>query len=99
MKATGATNKHIKAIVTSESIFICISSWCLSIITGVFATIIGSYILGDATIKLPLQLSAEYFILPYAIWLVLTVIVGYTASKKAAKRAAGYSIKEVLTFE
>lgn len=99
MKATGATNKHIKAIVTSESIFICLSSWCLSIIIGVLVTFLGSYVLGYATIKLPLQLSAAYFILPYAIWLVLTVIVGYTASKKAAKRAASYSIKEALTFE
>lgn len=99
MKAMGATKKQIRRIVTAESTFIASTSWIISIGTGIPVTLIGAYFLGKVTIKLPILPGANYFILPYFIWLAVTLFVGYSASKKSAKRASEYSIKEALSFE
>ncbi|MCX8128851.1 MAG: FtsX-like permease family protein [Clostridia bacterium] len=99
MKAMGATKLQIRRVVTAESIFICILSWLISILVGIPAGIMGAYVFGYIIIDTPLNIDFTSFIVPFMIWLVLTVTTGYFSSRTAARRASSLSIKDTLAYE
>ena len=99
MKSIGASGKQIIHINTSESIFISLMSWFVSIVIGIPLSMLSASIFGQITLKFPLSVDITDFLIPYLIWLVLTFVVGYQASKNVAKKASRLSIKETLAFE
>lgn len=99
MKSIGDFGKQIIHIITSESIFISLMSWFVSIIIGIPVSILAASIFGQITLKFPLSVNVTDFLIPYLIWLVLTFVVGYQASKSVAKKASHLSIKKTLAFE
>lgn len=99
MKAMGAAKKQIAKIVTSESILIALISWIVSVLLGIPLGILGVYVFGNIILETPLQFSVVSLFASYVIWLVLTIAVGYFASRACAKRAANMSVKDSLVFE
>lgn len=99
MKAIGTNRKQIMRIITSESIFIALVSWLIAGLVGLVFSIAGVSVFSNNILNTPLSFKTLPFISSYAIWLVLIFIVGYLASRHAAKRAAKMSIKNALSFE
>lgn len=99
MKAMGAAKKQIIGIITSESILIALISWLVSVVLGIPLSILGVHIFGNYILETSLQFSVLSLITSFAIWLVLTVIVGRCASRSCAKSAANMSVKDCLIME
>jgi putative ABC transport system permease protein len=98
LKAMGASKKQIKRMVITESIFICIVSWIISIVLGILlgafiASAMGYVLIGTA---LNVDYISSYF--PVLVWLVLTVLIGYKSSRASAKKAGKMTIKDAFTF-
>ncbi|MCX7711951.1 MAG: FtsX-like permease family protein [Clostridia bacterium] len=99
MKAMGASPKQIRRIVTAESVFIAVSSWIASIVIGIPTGALGAYVMGNLTIRMPLNINYSSFFSSCVFWLVLILMIGYYASRTASKRASKMCIKETLAFE
>jgi hypothetical protein len=54
---------------------------------------------GNNILNTPLTFSVPPLLAAYGLWLLLTLFVGYRASRSSAKHAALMSIKETLAFE
>ncbi len=99
MKAMGANKKQITNIITSESILISLISWTASILLGIPLGILSVYIFGNIILETPLQFSVVSLLTSYAIWLLLTFVVRYYASRSCAKRISNMSVRDSLAFE
>lgn len=99
MKAIGASRKQIKRIVTAESVFICFVSWGLSIILGILFGNLMAYGVGNLMFHTSLNVDYSRSYIPITVWLVLSFILGYAASRTAAKRAAAMTVKNALVFD
>jgi putative ABC transport system permease protein len=99
MKAMGAAKKQIAGIVTSESVLIALTSWCMAVLLGIPLGVFSVYAFGDQILDTPLTFSVLPLLAAYGIWLALTLFVGYRASRSCAKRAADMSIRDTLAFE
>lgn len=98
MKSMGATSKQIMRIITSESILIALTGWCGAVMLGTPLGLAGVYVFGHIILKTPLQFSFSALFTAYMIWFLLTIAVGYSASRSCAKRAARISIKRSLEY-
>ena len=99
MKAMGASQKQVRKIITSESIFISLISWGIAILLGIPFGIFSVYIFGNMVLETPLNFNVISLIASYAIWLLLTFAIGYYASKACAKRAGRINVKAGLAFD
>lgn len=96
MKAMGADKKQIIKIITSESIFVGLSSWVISALLAIPSIIIGLSYFGATTLETSIMLSWGAVIAGYLIWLVLILLIGKQASKRSALLAANMTIKTTL---
>jgi len=99
MKAMGASKKQITKIITSESIFIALISWGIAVFLGVPLGIFSVSTFGNMILETPLQFSFPSLFASYGIWFVLTLAIGYFASRSCAKRASKMSVRNSLVFE
>jgi putative ABC transport system permease protein len=99
MKAMGAARKQIARIVTSESILIALTSWCVALVLGIPLGVWSVSAFGNKILDTPLTFSVLPLLAAYGIWLLLTLFVGHRASRSSAKHAANMSIRETLAFE
>lgn len=96
MKAMGADKKQIIKIITSESIFVGLSSWVISALLAIPSIIVGLSYFGATTLETSIMLSWGAVFAGYLIWLILILIVGKQASKRSALLAANMTIKATL---
>jgi len=99
MKAMGASKKQMIRIITSESIFVGLVSWCVAVLVGIPAVLFSLRLFGNMIIEAPLQFNPLLLLLSYATWFLFTLAIGYFASRSCAKRAAKMSVKNSLAFE
>ena len=99
MKAMGASKKQMIRIITSESIFVGLVSWCVAVLVGIPFVLFSLRMFGNMIIEAPLQFNMLLLLASYAIWLLFTLAIGYFASRSCAKRAAKMSVKSSLAFE
>lgn len=97
MKAIGASARKIRRIVTAESLYMGLISWLISIVIAVPFSIAGCAAFGAILIRTPLDLAITP--VPFIIWLLLTIVFGYLASRNAARTAVKMSIKDSLSYE
>lgn len=84
MKSMGATSKQIIRIITAESILIALTGWCCAVMLGTPLGFPGVYVFGNFILKTPLQFSFSALFAAYMIWFLLTIAVGYSASRSCA---------------
>lgn len=99
MKAMGASKRQIRRIVTAESIFVSLISWVISVVIGILAGTLVSVVVGNMMVNTSLDVNYAKSYLPVLLWFVVTLWLGYYASRRASKRAARMSVKETLNFE
>jgi putative ABC transport system permease protein len=99
MKAMGAVKKQITKIITAESIFIGLISWDVAVLLGIPAGLFSVYYFGNMILDTPLRFNIVSLLVSYAVWFLLTLAIGYFASRACAKRAAGMSVRDSLAFE
>jgi len=99
MKAMGASKKQMIRIITSESIFVSLVSWGVSVLIGIPSILFSLRFFGNMILEVPLGLNIVLLFASYAIWLFFTLAIGYFASRSCAKRAAKMSVKSSLAFE
>lgn len=99
MKAMGASHRQINRIVTSESIFISVISWLISVIIGIPLSVAGIFIFGNRIINTPLNTDVSSFAAAFMIWFVLILGIGYLASRSAAKQAVKRKVGLCLKSE
>lgn len=99
MKAMGAAKHQIAKTVTAESILISLISWMVSLPLGIPLSILGVFIFGDIILNTPLQFNVFALFAAYVIWLLLTFVIGYRASRACAKHAAQMRLRDSLSFE
>ncbi|MCE1252534.1 MAG: FtsX-like permease family protein [Anaerolineae bacterium] len=97
MRAIGATDRDIAALVLVESLLIGVISWILGIILALPISYLLDVAVGLAFIQSPLQFvfSANGCI----IWLVGMLIIAAVASLLPARNASRLTIREVLAYE
>lgn len=98
MKAFGTDKKQIIRIITSESMFVSISSWILAAILSIPSIIVGHYYFSATTLEVPITLNIISVFISYVVWLMLVLLVGKQASKQAALKAANMTVKDSLLF-
>lgn len=96
MKAMGADKKQITKIVTFEGQMIALISWGVSVILGIPLGIVSVMIFGNKILEIPLQFNVPSLLISYLIWLALTLVIGYYASRGCAKSASQMSIRDSL---
>lgn len=96
MKAIGSSKKQIIKIITSESKFIAAVSWCISLLLGLPAVFIGLLYFSANILEAPIVLNPAALVIAYGAWLLMTLLIGYGASKGSAKRAAKMTVKDSL---
>ena len=99
MKAMGAGKRQIAQIITAESIFIALVSWGIAILLGLPFGVFSVHTFGNFILETPLQFSFTALLYSYIIWFLLTLAIGYLASRSCAKQAARMSIKDSLLYE
>lgn len=99
MKAMGASEKQLTKIISAESIFIALISWGVAVVLGIPLGLLSVDIFGAFVLDTPLRFNALSLLASYAAWLLLTLIIGYLASRACAKRAARMSIRSSLAYE
>jgi len=99
LKAIGANSKQVFSIITAESNFTCLFSFGICLALGIPFTLLATQVIGVSILQIPLAFSPFVIVAALGIWLVVTFIVGRLASGKAAKRAAGMTVKKALAVE
>ena len=97
MRAIGASDGDIQAIVIVEGMVVGLFSWALSILVSIPATGALTYGVGTATLggPLPPVLDPAGFLL----WLVFTLVLTLVSSALPARRASRLTVKDILAYE
>ena len=96
MKAMGSSKKQIFKIITSESKFIAVVSWCVSLLLGLPAVFIGLLYFSANILEAPIVLNPVALVIAYGAWFLMILLIGSGASKRSAKRAAKMTVKDSL---
>lgn len=99
MKSFGASRKQIIKLITTESSFITLFSWCLSAILSIPTILLAINFFSQNTLKAPIQVSLFNLTISNLIWLFIVLIIGRRASKKPAKKASIMIIKTCLNTD
>lgn len=97
MRAIGASNGDIQAIVITEGMVIGIISWAISIFISIPITNILCFGVGMAILTAPMP--AVYGVTGITAWLIFTVVLGTLASALPARRASKLTVRDTLAYE
>ncbi len=97
MRAIGASNGDIQAIVIVEGMVIGIVSWAISILVSIPITQILCYGVGVAILTAPMP--AVYGASGIIAWLLFTIVLGTFASAIPARRASKLTVRDTLAYE
>jgi len=97
MRAIGASNGDIQAIVITEGMVIGILSWAISIFLSIPITNVLCYGVGMAILTAPMPpvFGASGII----AWLIFTIVLGTLASALPARRASSLTVRDTLAYE
>jgi putative ABC transport system permease protein len=97
MRAIGASNWDIQAIVLTEGMVIGILSWTVSILIAIPITNVLCYGVGVAILTAPMPVvfgTSGIF-----AWLIFTIVLGSLASALPARRASRLTVRDTLAYE
>jgi putative ABC transport system permease protein len=97
MRAIGASNGDIQAIVITEGMVIGILSWAISILLSIPITNVLCYGVGMAILTAPMP--AVYGLTGIIAWLIFTIVLGTLASALPARRASSLTVRDTLAYE
>jgi putative ABC transport system permease protein len=97
MRAIGASNGDIQAIVIVEGMVIGIVSWAISIFVSLPITNVLCYGVGMAILTAPMPVV--YGASGVLAWLVFTIVLGSLASALPARRASKLTVRDTLAYE
>ena len=97
MRAIGASNGDIQAIVIVEGMVIGIISWAISILVSIPITYVLCYGVGVAILTAPMP--AVYGASGIIAWLIFTIVLGTLASALPARRASKLTVRDTLAYE
>jgi putative ABC transport system permease protein len=97
MRAIGASNGDIQAIVIVEGMAIGIVSWAVSILLAFPITNVLCYGLGVAILTSPMP--PVYGLTGIIAWLIFTIVLGSLASALPARRASRLTVRDTLAYE
>lgn len=97
MRAIGASNGDIQAIVITEGMVIGIISWAISIFISIPITNVLCYGVGMAILTAPMP--AVYGVAGIIAWLIFTIVLGTLASALPARRASRLTVRDTLAYE
>jgi len=97
MRAIGASNADIQAIVITEGLLIGVLSWAVSIPISIPITSVLCYGVGVAILTAPMP--AVYGASGLIAWLIFTIVLGTLASALPAGRASRLTVKDTLAYE
>ncbi len=97
MRAIGASNGDIQAIVIVEGMVIGIISWAISILVSIPITNVLCYGVGVAILTAPMP--AVYGASGIIAWLIFTIVLGTLASALPARRASKLTVRDTLAYE
>lgn len=97
MRAIGASNGDIQAIVITEGMVIGILSWAVSIFLSIPITNVLCFGVGMAILTAPMP--AVYGATGIVAWLIFTIVLGTLASALPARRASRLTVRDTLAYE
>ena len=97
MRAIGASNGDIQAIVITEGMVIGIVSWAISILISLPITNVLCYGVGMAILTAPMP--TVYGASGIVAWLIFTIVLGTLASALPARRASRLTVRDTLAYE
>jgi len=97
MRAVGASNGDIQAIVIVEGILIGLISWAISILFSIPITNILCYGVGMGILTAPMP--PVYGASGIIAWLVFTLVLATIASALPARRASRLTVRDTLAYE
>ena len=97
MRAIGASNGDIQAIVIVEGIVIGLISWVISIALSIPITGVLTYGVGMAIIQSPM--APVYGVSGILAWLLFTLFLAAVASAIPARHAASLTVRDTLAYE
>ncbi len=97
MRAIGASNGDIQAIVITEGMVIGLISWAISILLSIPITNVLCFGVGMAIMTAPMP--AVYGVTGIIAWLIFTIILGTLASALPARRASRLTVRDTLAYE
>jgi putative ABC transport system permease protein len=97
MRAIGASNGDIQAIVITEGMVIGILSWLISIFISMPITNVLCFGVGMAIMTAPMPVV--YGLSGIVAWLIFTIVLGTLASALPARRASRLTVRDTLAYE
>lgn len=97
MRAIGASNGDIQAIVITEGMVIGILSWAISILIAIPITNVLCFGVGMAILTAPMP--PVFGASGVVAWLIFTLVLGTLASALPARRASRLTVKDTLAYE
>jgi|CXWL01.1.fsa_nt_gi putative ABC transport system permease protein len=97
MRAIGASNGDIQAIVITEGMVIGILSWAISIVIAIPITNVLCFGVGMAILTAPMP--AVFGVSGVLAWLIFTIVLGTLASALPARRASRLTVRDTLAYE
>ncbi len=97
MRAIGASNWNIQAIVIVESLVICLIGWAISILLSIPLTMVLSAGVGLAVLTAPMP--PVFGLTGILVWLGVILLIGTAASYLPAQRAASLTVRDTLAYE
>lgn len=97
MRAIGASNADIQAIVITEGMVIGILSWAVSILFAIPITNVLCFGVGMAIMTAPMP--PVYGMTGIIAWLIFTIVLGTLASALPAHRASSLTVRDTLAYE
>jgi putative ABC transport system permease protein len=98
MRAIGASNGNIQAIVIVEGIVIGLISWAFSILASIPITALVTYSVGRFVFNIP-RLAPVYDTTGIIIWLIFTILMTLVSSALPARAASRLTVKDTLAYE
>ncbi len=97
MRAIGASNGDIQAIVIFEGLVVGLLSWTISLLLSLPITNVLTYGVGMAILTAPMP--TVYGATGILAWLIGTLIIATIASALPARRASSLTVRDTLAYE
>ncbi|HSB03448.1 MAG TPA: FtsX-like permease family protein [Anaerolineales bacterium] len=97
MRAIGASNGDIQAIVIVEGLAVGLISWAVSILLAIPITGILCFGVGMAILTAPMPVV--YGVTGIVAWLIFTLVLATIASALPARRASRLTVRDTLAYE
>jgi putative ABC transport system permease protein len=98
MRAIGASNGNIQAIVIVEGLIIGLISWAISILVSIPITAVVTYAVGRFVFNIP-HLAPVYDMTGIIVWLIFTLVMTLVSSALPARAASRLTVKDTLAYE